>query len=137
MEKEILKINTQASNPAFTESDLASTPNFLHYISFTIKDLLYWWYIQMPIYYIKRLNRISTVVSDQLSIHVLLRYFFVPWKRHKAAVGYFIGITTKIIYLPIALTIYLTTIALYIAIILAWLLVPLASIFFIFISLFI
>ncbi len=136
MKNDSLQINTKNSNPVFTDVDLASTPNFLNYITFTIKDLLYWWYIQMPIYYLKKLGRISTIVSDQLSIHILIRYFFLPWKRHKAAVGYFIGITTKLIYLPFALSIYLLAISGYSILILAWLLIPLVASLFILISLF-
>ncbi len=136
MENDNLQINTKNSNPVFTEVSLTSTPNLLNYITFTVKDLLYWWYIQMPIYYLKKLNRFSTVISDQLSIHILIRYFFLPWKRHKAPVGYFIGITTKLIYLPIALSIYLITMGIYCASIIVWLLIPITTIFFILISLF-
>lgn len=136
MKNDNLQINTKSSNPVFTDVDLASTPNFLHYITFTIKDLLYWWYIQMPIYYLKKLGRVSTVISDQLSLHILIRYFFLPWKRHRAAVGYFIGITTKLIYLPIALSIYIITVSAYCLLIITWLLIPLVTTFFILISLF-
>ena len=137
MKNDSLQINTKSNNPVFTEASLASTPNFLNYITFTIKDLLYWWYIQMPIYYLKKLGRVSTVISDQLSIHILIKHFFLPWKRHKAAVGYFIGITTKLIYLPVALSIYLAALGAYCLLIITWLLIPLVTIFFILISLFI
>ncbi len=136
MEKKNLQIHTKSSNPVFSDMNLASTPNFLNYISFTIKDLLYWWYIQMPIYYIKKLGRVSTIVSDQLSIHILIRNFFLPWKRHKAAVGYFIGITTKLIYLPFAISIYLLSLSGYSILVITWLLIPLVASFFILISLF-
>jgi len=136
MEKKNLQIHTKSSNPVFSDMDLASTPNFLNYISFTIKDLLYWWYVQMPIYYIKKLGRISTIMSDQLSIHILIRNFFLPWKRHKAAVGYFIGVTTKLIYLPFAISIYLLSLSGYSILIIIWLLIPLVASFFILISLF-
>ncbi len=136
MRVEDIKINTKSTNPVFTDVDLASTPNFLNYLAFWIKDLLFWWYVQMPIYYLKKLERVSIIALDQLSIIVLLRNFFLPWKRHKAVVGYFIGIITKLIYLPIALTLYLATILLYALFILSWLLLPLIAIFFTFISLF-
>ncbi len=137
MNEEKLQINTKSSNPVFTDTNLSSTPNFLNYLSFAVKDLLYWWYIQMPIYYFKKWGRVSTVMLDQLSITILLRYFFVPWKRHRAAVGYFIGITTKLLYLPIAITIYLLFMTAYLLLILSWLFIPLLSIFFTLISLFI
>lgn len=136
MEKENLQINTKASNPIFSDQDFSNTPNFLSYISFSIKDLLYWWYVQMPIYYLKKLGRVSVVFSDQLSILILIKYFFVPWKRHKAAVGYFIGILTKLIYLPFAIALYLFAISLYCALILTWILIPLVAIIFTLISLF-
>ncbi len=136
MENDNLKINSTSNNPVFTDTDLASTPNFLNYLSFLIKDLLFWWYVQMPIYYLKKLNRVSIVVSDQLSIPILIRYFFIPWKRHHAAVGYFIGITTKLLYLPIAILIYLIAISIYSTLILGWLFIPLVAIFFTLISLF-
>jgi len=90
----------------------------------------------MPIYYIKKLNRVPTVIADQLSITLLIKYFFIPWKRHRAAVGYFIGITTKLAYLPIAISLYLVVMSAYFALILAWLFIPLITIFFILISLF-
>ncbi len=136
MRQEQLKINTQDSNPIFSQEDLSSTPNIFSYISFSIKDLLYWWYIQMPIFYIQKLNRISVVVSDQLSLTILIKHFFVPWKRHRAAVGYFIGITTKLLYLPIACFLYLFTMLISCALLLFWILIPLMSVFFTLISLF-
>ncbi len=131
-----LQINTQTSNPVFSEDDLSNTPNLLSYISFSLKDLLFWWYVQMPIFYIKKFERVSLVISDQLSIPVLIRYFFIPWKRHKAAVGYFIGILTKLLYLPIAISIYLFVMILCLLLFLVWLTIPLAAIFFTLISLF-
>ncbi len=134
---EQVKINNKASNPVFTDEEFSSTPNFASYISFNTKDLLYWWYIQMPIYYLNKINRISTVVSDQLSIIVLLRNFFIPWKRHRAAVGYFIGILTKLMYLPFAIFIYLLVMATYLSFILIWLSIPPVTILFLLISLFI
>ncbi len=137
MEKEVIQINTKASNPIFSDEDFSDTPNILSYISFSIKDLLYWWYIQMPIFYLKRLGRVSTVVADQLSIGILIRNFFLPWKRHKAAVGYFIGMTTKLLYLPIAISLYLTIMILYLLFITIWTIIPFVAIFFTVISLFI
>ena len=136
MRQEQLKINTQESNPIFSQEDLSSTHNILSYISFSIKDLLYWWYIQMPIFYIQKLSRVSTVVSDQLSLSILIRHFFLPWKRHRAAVGYFIGITTKLLYLPIAISIYLASMLTFLGLILLWVFIPLMAVFFTLISLF-
>lgn len=136
MGKVSIQTDTQASNPVFTEEDLSSSPNILNYASFTIRDLFYWWYIQMPIYYVKKLDRISTVISDQLSILILLRHFFLPWKRHKAAVGYFIGITIKLLYLPIAITLYLVGMAICISLFLFWLLIPPVAVLMTLISLF-
>jgi hypothetical protein len=133
MRQEQVQINTKESNPIFSEDDFATTPNLLAYISFSSKDLLYWWYIQMPIFYLQKLNRISTVVSDQLSLAILIRYFFVPWKRHRAVVGYFIGIITKLLYLPIAIFIYISVMLIFCALMLLWILM---AVFFTLISLF-
>lgn len=135
MEKEMIQINTKASNPIFSDEEFSDTPNIFSYISFSIKDLIYWWYVQMPIFYLKRLGRFSTIVADQFSIEILIRHFFLPWKRHKAAVGYFIGITTKLMYLPIAISFYLAVMALYISFIILWILIPPIAIFFTVISL--
>ena len=136
MKEELVQINTKDSNPIFSDEDFSSTPNIFSYISFSSKDLLYWWYIQMPIFYLKRLGRISTIVSDQLSIGVLIKYFFLPWKRHRAVVGYFIGITTKLFYLPFAISIYLVTMIVCFAFLVFWILIPIMAVFFTLISLF-
>ena len=89
----------------------------------------------MPIFYLNKIERISIVVSDQLSITILLKNFFLPWKRHRTLVGYFVGIIVKILYLPIAILIYLTTILAYAIIVLIWLLLPPITIVFVLISL--
>ncbi len=137
MEGENIQINTKATNPIFSDEDFEEQePNLLSYISFSIKDLLYWWYIQMPIFYLRKWKRVSIVISDQLSLSLLIKNFFVPWKRHKAAVGYFIGILTKSFYLPIAIIIYITVLSIYTLFIFSWLLTPIIAVFFTLISLF-
>ncbi len=137
MKKDKIQINIQATNPVFADVDLNKIPNVSKLIIFSIKDFLNWWYIQMPIYYLTKLERISMVVLDQLSIIVLLTNFFVPWKRDKTVVGYFIGILVKLLYLPIAIPLYITTILIYAMLIVAWLLLPPTTLLFILISLFI
>jgi hypothetical protein len=131
-----LQLNKKDEIPILTDRGFVPSTNILSYLSFTIRDLLYWWYIQMPILHLKKLTRISVVVSDQLSIPILFKHFFLPWKRHKSAVGYFIGILLKILYLPIAISIYMFVIIVYISFMLFWLLVPILASFFTIISLF-
>lgn len=136
MRQENIQIHTKDKNPVFTDDPFSTTPNILKLISYSIKDLLYWWYIQMPIIHLQKLSRISLVASDQLSIPILFQNFFLPWKRHKSLVGYFIGITLKLLYLPIAILIYVLMMLSYITFMLLWLLIPLVAIFFTIISLF-
>jgi hypothetical protein len=130
-----LQLNKKEDAPIFTDRGFVPSTNIFSYFSFTIRDLLYWWYIQMPILHLKKLNRISTVVSDQLSMRILFQNFFLPWKRHKSVVGYFIGITLKIVYFPIAIAIYTSAMILYLTFMLFWLLIPILAFFFTLISL--
>lgn len=85
----------------------------------------------MPIWHLRELNRISIVVDDQLSLSFLLKTFFVPWHRDYTFMGITFGIVMRIIYIPIALVIYLTMVLLYLGIILIWLILPIATITFI------
>ncbi len=137
MKTEEAQLNTRESNPIFTDVNLNATSRVSNLIIFTIKDFFYWWYIQMPVFYLRRLERISIVISDQLSIAILFKKFFTPWKRHKSLIGYFIGILVKLCYLPIAIPLYLLIISTYIILVIAWLLLPPTTIIFIFISLFV
>ncbi len=135
MKTENVQVNTKESHPIFTDVNLTTGPNITNIAIFFVKDFLYWWYIQMPIFYLNKLERLSIVISDNLSILILLKNFFLPWKRHKSAVGYFMGITTKLFYLPIAIAIYLVIITGYIITIIAWLFLPPTAILFVLISL--
>ncbi len=131
------QINTKESNPIFSDADFAKIPNISRLFIFFVKDFFYWWYIQMPIFYLEKLERISLVVADQLSISILFKNFFVPWKRHRSAVGYFIGILVKLLYLPIAIAIYLTIMIACALLIFVWVFLPPVAIIFVLISLFI
>lgn len=98
---------------------------------YSFQDFLKWWYIRMPIWHLRELNRISTVVDDQLSLSFLLKTFFVPWHRDYSAMGILFGIMMRILYIPVATAIYLFAILFYIAFILVWLILPIATITFI------
>ncbi len=86
----------------------------------------------MPIWHLRMLARISLIVDDNLSLSLLLKNFFLPWHRDFSVIGYFVGITIKAIYIPIALIAYVLVISIYLGIIVLWMLLPPATIFFIF-----
>jgi len=88
----------------------------------------------MPIWHLRKLARISVVVNDNLSLSLLVQNFFLPWHRDYSMMGYVFGLLIKILYIPIALIIYLTSILVYTIIILIWLLLPIGTLTFIFTS---
>ncbi len=117
--------------PAFTEKELIQITSLPQLFMFTIKDFIQWWYIQMPILFINTLGRFLQVMNDQLSITLLLKNFFTSWKKDKTAIGYFMGITIKLLYMPVAVIIMLGAIGLAIILTILWLIIPLVTIFFI------
>jgi len=92
-----------------------------------VKDFFYWWYLKMPIFHLLTLRRIIIVLNDQLSFSLLLRTFFTPWKRDRRATGYFVGITIRLIYLPIAFFAIVFAVILYIAFIIFWVTLPIIT----------
>ncbi len=103
---------------------------------FSIQDFLRWWYIKMPVWHLRRLLRLSIVIDDQFSISLLIKHFFIPWHRDYSLIGYVFGILMKILYLPLAIALYIISIISYILVFLIWLILPIASLLFIIISLF-
>ena len=85
----------------------------------------------MPIWHLRKLDRISTVMDDTLSISLLVRNFFVPWHRDYSLMGFGFGIVMKLLYLPIALALYLLATLFYFALIIIWLLLPIGAVAFI------
>lgn len=102
-----------------------------------LNDFLKWWYVQMPIWHLRTIKRIAIILDDNLSFSLLLRNFFLPWHRDRNILGYFVGITSKIIYLPIALAIILAVTTTYILFTLFWLLLPPSTLIFILRSIFV
>ncbi len=102
---------------------------------YAIQDFLRWWYIKMPIWHLRQLNRLSTVVDDNLSLSILMKTFFIPWHRDYSLMGFLFGVVMRILYVPIALTIYLIIVISYLIILLIWLILPIATITFIISSL--
>lgn len=88
----------------------------------------------MPIWHLRKLARISVIVNDNLSLSLLIQNFFLPWHRDYSMMGYVFGLLIKILYIPIALIIYLISIFIYAIIILVWLLLPVGTLTFIFTS---
>ncbi len=104
-------------------------------VLYSFKKFAKWWYTRMSIWHLKMLMRISVFLDDNLSITLLLKNFFLPWHRDFSLVGYVFGILIKILYLPIAICIYLTLCVMYILLILIWFLLPPTTLLFIFKSL--
>jgi len=102
---------------------------------YSFQDFLKWWYIKMPIWHLRELNRLATVVDDQLSLSLLFKTFFTPWHRDSSAMGFLFGIVMRILYLPIALTIFLLIFFLYLLFIIFWIILPIATLTFIITSL--
>lgn len=103
---------------------------------FFIQDFLNWWYVKMPLRHLRKFGRLSTVFDDNLSITLLIGTFFVPWHRDKSIMGYLFGILIRLLYLPIAISIYSITMIVSFVLILIWLLLPLVAIIFTVISIF-
>jgi hypothetical protein len=119
----------EETGPLFQEhTNIAITQNSL--LLENIKDFFYWWYIQMPLYYLLSIRRINIVLVDFFSIKLLIRNFFTPWQRKYTPQNIFIGVTMKIIYLPIAIIIYVVTTAITYLLFLLWILLPLLTLIF-------
>lgn len=97
---------------------------FLNWLS----NIIRWWYIAMPVWYILSMRRVLTVIDDKFSISLLITNFFVSWHRDNSFVGFFIGIIMKLLFIPIGLFILLTTLFSYMLFILLWLLIPMITI---------
>jgi hypothetical protein len=109
--------------------------NNIEIIGYSFKQFIRWWYAKMSMWHLKMLGRISVLLDDNLSISLLLKNFFLPWHRDFSFIGYVFGILIKILYLPIAISIFLLFCTLYIALILLWFLLPPVTLLFIFKSL--
>lgn len=123
--------NSPEIGHAYIEKNLNEIGSLPEMIFFTMKDFLFWWYIQMPQKIAQSIVRILVYVDDQFSISLLFSTFLIPWKRDMTAVGYFMGIIVRIIYLPLSLIIYLVTLILSFFTFLFWVLLPPVTIFFI------
>lgn len=110
--------------------------NLFVIFTYTTKEFMYWWYVRMPLWHLRMLARISTFIDDNLSISLLLRNFFVPWHRDFTFIGFTFGILLKLIYLPIAVIAYILVCTVYFFILLLWLMLPPATVFFILRSIF-
>lgn len=127
-------LNNKTTSPVFSDENLSTAISFPQLITYTIKDFLKWWYIQMPIWHMMTLRRLSTIIDDKFSISLLIKTFFIPWHRDHTPVGYLIGIVMRILYIPIALFIYLITTLTYILFILFWISIPILTLVFLIIS---
>ena len=110
--------------------------NLFVIFTYTAKEFMYWWYVRMPLWHLRMLTRISTFIDDNLSISLLLKNFFLPWHRDFTFIGYTFGILLKLLYLPIAIVAYILVCTGYFLILLLWLMLPPATVFFILRSIF-
>lgn len=110
--------------------------SYLNILLFSFQDFLRWWYVKMPIWHLRRLARLSTVIDDQFSISLLFKNFFLPWHRDSSVIGYVFGIAMKLLYLPIGIAIFTLSITLYLFIFFIWLILPIGALVFVIISFF-
>jgi len=132
----MIQKNTLTNNGGqqlLNENSIDSTLSILRY---TIREFLNWWYIKMLVWHLRMLERVSVLADDNLSVSLLLKHFFLPWHRDYSFIGYVFGILIKLVYLPFAILTYLLICTIYLLLILSWLLLPPATIFFILKSLF-
>lgn len=102
-----------------------------------LNDYLKWWYIQMPIWHLRTLKRIIVVMDDNLSLSLLVRNFFLPWHRDRNVLGYLVGITSKLVYIPIAILLIVAITLTYLMFIIFWLLLPPSTLIFLIRSFFV
>ena len=121
-------VSDSSGQQLLTGTKVDSYPAILLY---SFRDFLRWWYVKMPIWHLRKLNRLSIVADDYLSLSTLFKTFFIPWHRDYSVMGILFGIVMRLLYLPIATAIYLVIVIFYILIILLWLFLPIATLTFI------
>lgn len=121
-------------NPVFTDADLSENNSLIKLSVFFLQDFFDWWFVRMPIIYLRRIQRVSTILNDQLSISLLVSTFFTPWKKDRKPIGYFMGVSLRVIYLPVAISIYVVTMTVYTLAVVLWVFLPLFTIAFLIIS---
>jgi hypothetical protein len=122
--------NILTSNGGQKVLNESQVDSILVIFTYTAKEFLYWWYVSMTLWHLRMLSRIALLLDDNLSISLLLKNFILPWHRDFSFIGYIFGILIKIIYLPIAILAFVLMCAGYIFIILLWLILPPATVFF-------
>jgi hypothetical protein len=94
-----------------------------------IPAFIYWWYVEMPTWYMGFIQRIAVLLDDTFSISLLVKTFFVPFHRDTSWVGRGFGIGIRLVYIPLALLISLLILALLTAVTLFWAFLPVISIY--------
>jgi hypothetical protein len=93
-----------------------------------IRSFFSWWYIEMPTWYIGLIQRVAVLCDDTFSISILIKTFFVPWRRDKSWIGHGFGIVIRILYLPLAIALTAFILAILTGITLLWALLPVISV---------
>lgn len=122
---------TAQKTSTFTLSDFSDELSFTQIFAIELNDFFTWWYIKMPILYLTFLKRAAIVIDDNMSISLMASSFHIPWRRDSTIFGYLIGITLRVLYLPVALIAFVLTMALILLFILFWMLIPIVTIVFI------
>ncbi len=99
----------------------------LQIIKLSIYDFIYWWYVISPVTHILRLRRLLTVIDDAFSVTFSISTLFLPWHRDYTFVGYLIGIIMRMLLIVPGTIVLLTTLILYLAFMIFWLLIPVTS----------
>lgn len=110
--------------------------SYMLIFAYSFQNFLRWWFVKMPIWHLKRFARLSIVIDDLFSISLLLTNFFLPWHRDYSMIGIFFGIVMKLLYLPIGISIYIIGMLGYLLLIVAWIVLPIATLTFILTSIF-
>lgn len=96
-------------------------PNFIDYIGAFIdsfRSFFGWWYGDLPLTILALLKRTLIILNDTTSFSIVLFGLFSPWKNDYNIAGWLVGLTIKLIYLPIILTLFVTLVILFISLLL-------------------
>lgn len=123
--------NINAPQESSMSTDFSGTLSLSQIITMEVSDFFNWWYVKMPILYLAFLRRLSVIIDDNFSISLLLKTFFIPWKRDATVIGLFMGIIIRLLYLPIAIITYCIVMILALTFVLSWIFIPILTLVFI------
>lgn len=119
-------ITNQRVNPSFF--------NYVEVFLIWVQDFLVWWYLQIPYKLIQFLKRFILVIDDSFSFSIITHNFFSPWRKDRSIAGWFMGIATKVMYLPIIISFILIGSLIVCSFLIVWIIIPPFCIAFIFLG---